>query len=118
MWRRTPPDVYREVFEAAPDAILLVADDGTIADANRRAGELFGWALEDLIGQPVEVLVPAEDRDRHRRHREHYADAPRPRPMGRNLQLWGVRRDGSSFPIDVSLSPVSSAARGLVAAAV
>ncbi|HEY1766117.1 MAG TPA: sigma 54-interacting transcriptional regulator [Terracidiphilus sp.] len=97
------------MFELSPDAILITAVDGTIRGANPRAEELFGYTVEELIGQSVEMLVPSRFRDDHPRHRENYNAHPRTRQMGAALNLFGQRKDGSEFPVDIMLKPVDTA---------
>ena len=96
---------YRQAFEAAPDGFIVVDDEGIVRDANAQVERLFGWPRDELLGQAVEVLVPVELRDSHVAHRGEYAAQPRARPMGIGLELLGRRRDGTVFPIEISLSP-------------
>ena len=95
---------YRAVFEASPDATLVVDSDGVIRALNPQALSMFGWSREEIEGWDVERLVPAADRGRHRDHRLRYTEAPRTRPMGRGLELQAVRKDGTTFPVEISLS--------------
>ena len=104
------PSDYTAVFEASPDAMLVVDSGGMIRDLNRQAVALFGWSREEIEGSPVERLVPPASRDLHRRHRQRYAEAPRPRPMGRGLELEAVRKDGTTIPVEISLAPSDLAA--------
>jgi PAS domain S-box-containing protein len=97
---------FRELLEAAPDAIIEVDRDGRIVLLNRVAEKSFGYTREELLGQPVEVLVPETQRAPHSQHRARYWDHPVTRPMGTGLDLRGRRKDGSSFPVEISLSPV------------
>ncbi len=106
----TEPDLlrrgdYTAVFEASPDAMLVVDSEGMIRDLNRRAVAMFGWSREEIEGSPVERLVPAATRDLHRSHRQRYMEAPRARPMGRGLELEALRVDGTTFPVEISLAP-------------
>jgi diguanylate cyclase (GGDEF)-like protein/PAS domain S-box-containing protein len=110
--------MFRGLLESAPDAMVIVEADGRIALVNRQTEQLFGWEREALIGQPVEVLIPHASRDRHRRHRGGYSDEPGVRPMGVGLELFGLRRDGSEFPIEISLSPLETDVGILVSAAI
>jgi diguanylate cyclase (GGDEF)-like protein/PAS domain S-box-containing protein len=110
--------MFRGLLEAAPDAMVIVGADGTIVLVNRQTEQLFGWDRELLIGQPVEMLVPKASRDRHRQHREGFAVEPQVRPMGVGLELFGLRRDGSEFPIEISLSPLDTDEGILVSAAI
>lgn len=109
---------YREVFDAAPDGILLVDSQGTIRQANPQASRLFGYEPGELIGEPVELLVPAALRAPHRRHREGYVKSPHTRPMGIGMELAGVRRDGVRIPVEISLSPLKSSRGDMVIAIV
>ena len=110
--------VVRGLLDAAPDAILCVDADGRIAIANAQAERLFGYSEEELVGAPVELLVPPQLRDTHVRHRAAYLHDPRPRPMGAGMQLAGRRKDGSEFPAEISLSALDTAQGVLVSAAV
>ena len=94
------------IVALAPNAILLVRPDGTIALANRQAEEMFGYEPDELLGADVDVLVPARIRHRHRAHREGYEADPRTRPMGSGLDLFATRSDGSTFPVEIALSPL------------
>ena len=104
--------------EAMPDGVVVTDTGGTIRLLNRRLEELFGWTRTDLVGQPVEQLLPPAARRQHVRHRGDYAAAPSTRPMGAGLELEGLRRDGSSFPVEISLSPMPTAGSTLVIASV
>lgn len=97
---------YRAVFEAAPDGIVVVDAAGRITDANPAAERMFGYDEGELVGRGVETLVPEASRSAHRAERESFAANPRTRPMGEGLDLEGRRRDGSTFPVEISLSPV------------
>ena len=106
------------VLESSPDGIAICDGAGRLVIVNRQLEVLFGYERSELIGQPVEILVPAEVRGGHVRHRQSYIAAPNTRPMGSGLRLQGVRRDGSRFPVEVALSPVRTAAGELVITAV
>lgn len=97
---------YRAVFEAAPDGIVIVDEEGLIRDLNPRLLTMFGYSREELMGRPVEVLVPETVRDAHVVHRTRYMEAPRSRPMGIGMELAGRRKDGSELPVEISLSPL------------
>ena len=105
---------FRTLLESAPDAILLVDEVGEIALVNRRTEELFGYPAEELLGQRVEALVPERFRGAHGHHRAVYVRAPKTRPMGAGLELFGRRKDGSEFPVEISLSPITSGDQTLV----
>src|SRR5689334_11198147 len=86
------------LLEAEPDAIVGVTADGLIALVNAQAERLFGYGRAELVGQPVELLVPEDFRGRHPGYRDGYVRHPTPRPMGAGMQLAGRRKDGSQFP--------------------
>jgi len=96
------------LFEISPDSIFVTDGDGMIRDANRQATERFGYTLEELIGMKVEKLVPERLRDRHPSHRENYHAHPRERQMGAAMELFGLRKDGTEFPVDIMLKPMES----------
>src|SRR5579871_3926192 len=97
-----------EILESAPDAILELDNEGRIVLLNRMAEQLFGYTREELLGQTVEALVPEALRKAHERHRVQYLNQPVTRPMGSGLKLEARRKDGSQFPVEISLSPVKS----------
>lgn len=99
---------YRALFEAAPDGIVLVDAEGVIVDVNPHALELFDYERKDLVGQKIEVLVPQRVREAHLAERMTYMAQPRARPMGIGLELRGRRKDGSEFPVEISLSPMTT----------
>ncbi len=109
---------FTGLLEAAPDAMVCVEADGRIALVNGQVLRMFGYSRAELVGQPVEVLVPEDARAFHSQYRESYAEDPDPRPMGAGLQLAGRRRDGSTFPADISLSAIDSPEGMLILAAV
>ncbi len=106
------------LLEYAPDAIVLVDDRGVIRLVNAQTERLFGYYREELVGQPVEILVPHDTRASHVADRADYASDPRVRPMGVGLDLHGLRKDGTSFPVEISLSPVETRDGTYVAAAI
>jgi two-component system, NarL family, sensor histidine kinase DevS len=99
-------DVLLAMIQAAPDGLIITDERGTIVWANERTAELFGYPHDELVGQPVEVLLPTDRRDAHRTDRERYNAEPRTRAMGGGLELHGLRRNGSEFPVEISLSPL------------
>ncbi len=107
-----------ELLETLPDATVAVDLEGTIVQVNSQTQELFGYTRAELIGQKVELLVPDRYRRRHHHHREEFALAPKTRRMGADLDLYGRRRNGSEFPVEISLSPVSGGKGGLVLSAI
>ena len=106
--RKRGEEYMRRLIDAAPDATITVLHDGTIAYANLQTERLFGYTRNQLVGQPVEMLMPAALRSAHVGHRQQYMKTPQVRPMGVALDLFGRRRDGSEFPIEISLSPIDS----------
>jgi diguanylate cyclase (GGDEF)-like protein/PAS domain S-box-containing protein len=110
--------LFRSLLESAPDALLLVGPDGRIALVNQQAETLFGYPRDELVGQPVEMLVPEDVRGWHGRHRASFAGEPMMRPMGAGLELRGCRKDGSTFPVEISLAPIKTAEGPFVSAAV
>ncbi|MBA3456564.1 MAG: PAS domain S-box protein [Deltaproteobacteria bacterium] len=109
---------YRELFEAAPDGFLVVDPLGTIVRVNQQTERMFGYARSELLGSAIENLIPERFRAQHPQHVARYVHSPRTRPMGSGLELSGLRRDGTEFPIEISLSPISSARGPMVAAAI
>ena len=106
------------LLEAVPDAIVAVDEAGTILQVNSQTEQLFGYNREELIGQKVEILVPARHHRQHRGHRDDFARSPKVRRMGASLELHGRRKDGSEFPVEISLSPVSVANGTLILSAI
>ena len=109
---------FQGLLEAAPDAIIAVDAEGIIHLANRQAGALFGYESHELVGQQLDLLVPDRVRPLHPRHRASYFEDPTPRPMGVGLELSARRRDGTEFPVDVSLSAFETEDGVLVSAAI
>ncbi len=105
---------FQSLLEVAPDPIVIVDMRGAIAIVNRQTELIFGYPREELIGQSVEVLVPDDLRAVHVAHRHSFEAEPRTRPMGVGLELFGRRKDGSSFPVEISLSPLDTESETLV----
>ncbi len=99
---------FRALVESAPDAMVIVNKAGTILLANRQAENMFLYGTNELIGRPVEMLMPERFRSRHSGQRTGYHHTPRVRPMGAGFEFSGIRKDGSEFPIDISLSPLET----------
>ncbi len=112
------PAVLWQLIDALGDGLLLTNDDGTIVAVNRRLCEMFGYDQAALTGRAPEVLVPADLRDDHRRHRAAYTEAPQARAMGERARLVGLRHDGVTFPVEISLSPVPTATGHLILAVI
>ena len=115
---RRRADKFGLLLESAPDAVIVIEGDGQIALVNAQTEQLFGFPREQLIGHPVEILMPRRFRDAHIRHRVGYVGEPYRRPMDAGLNLYGQRADGSEFPLDISLAPVETDQGMLIAATV
>ena len=109
---------FRGVLDAAPDAFVLVDPQGRIALINPQAERLFGYTGQELLGRPVELLVPIRLREGHPAHRSGYFTDPRTRPMGSGIELSARRKDGTEFPVEISLSPLALEDRTLAMAAI
>ena len=109
---------FRGLLEAAPDAIVGIIRDGSITLVNAQAERLFGYSRQELLGQPIEILVPERARQIHPRRRIHYFVKPTPRPMGAGMQLAARRKDGSEFPAEISLSALDTEDGPVVSAAI
>ncbi|HEY0945275.1 MAG TPA: PAS domain S-box protein [Opitutaceae bacterium] len=105
---RKSEQLFQRLFENAPDAIILVDRTSRVVRANAQTAALFGWTPDELAGEPLEVLLPERFRARHGAHLAAYFATPRARAMGAGLELFGRRRDGSEFAVDIMLSPLET----------
>lgn len=118
VYSQTLEEKFHGLLEAAPDAIVIVDRKGNILLANSQTEKLFGYNRKDLMGQPVEILVPIRFQDIHPSHRQRFTSDPQVRPMGIGLDLFGLRADGHEFPVEISLSPLQTLDGMLTVAAI
>jgi len=109
---------FRTILESAPDAMIIVDEKGKIAIVNAQAEEMFGYGRDEMLGHKIEMLLPKRVRDRHRNHRRNFVTNPELRPMGPDLELIGRRSDGSEFPVEISLSPVTTSSGAFVSSVI
>ena len=112
--RLDPAGLFEKLFEFSPDAVIVVDLTGAIIRANAQAERIFGYERQEMIGQSVEMLMPERFRSIHPEHRTHYNTNPHRRPMGAGLDLFGKRKDGTEFPVDIMLGPVETENGSLV----
>jgi PAS domain S-box-containing protein len=111
-------DKFRALLESAPDAMVIVNQAGEIVLVNAQTERLFGYRREELLGKRMEILVPPRYRETHTHHRHGYFKVAQPRPMGAGLELFGLRKDGTEVPVEISLSPFQTEEGVLVASAI
>jgi len=100
--------IFADLLEAAPDAMVIIDADGRVKMANAQTERAFGYARGELMGKPMEALMPPRFRDVYPGHRAEFFTDPQTRPMGPNLELFGLRKDGTEFPCEISLSPLAA----------
>lgn len=109
---------YRDLLESVPDAIIIVNQGGRIVLFNGQAERIFGWSRAEMVGASMEMLLPPRYRSAHFGHRMRFHRSPQVRSMGAGLELYGLRRDGHEFPVEISLSPLTSEDDDLVMSAI
>lgn len=116
--RKQSDEIYKRLLDAAPDAVIVVDESGSIVLANIQTERLFGYHRDDLVGEKVEILIPDRFRGSHVGHRSRFFAAPKVRPMGSGLDLFGRKRDGTEFPLEISLSPLPTEEGLLISASI
>ncbi|MBI2077742.1 MAG: MASE1 domain-containing protein [Euryarchaeota archaeon] len=106
--RKSAEERFQRIIESGPDAFVIVDAKGIMVEVNRQAETLFGYTPEEMVGRPIELLIPDSVKDRHVGYRESYVKDPQPRPMGAGLELKALRKDGTEVPVEISLSPVQT----------
>ncbi len=110
--------MFRSLLESAPDAMVIVDESGQIVLVNAQTERQFGYSREELLGQSVDMLVPERYRIQHPMHRNGYMDKPHVRSMGEGLELYGLRKSGEEFPVEISLSPIETGTGRLYSSAI
>jgi PAS domain S-box-containing protein len=116
--RKREENKFRGLLESAPDAMVIVNRTGQVQLVNAQTEKMFGYSREEIIGRPVEIMIPRRLQADHRVHRSDYSRAPHARSMGVGLELFGLRKDGTEFPVEVSLSPLGTGEGTLIVSAI
>ncbi len=116
--KETSEPFFRNLLESAPDAMIIVDEEGKITVVNKQAEKMFGYSRKQMVGKPIEFLLPSRLRDGHIKRRDAYAEKPTVRPMGSGMELQGCRSDGSEFPVEISLSPVTTGSGSFVSSVI
>lgn len=116
--QKLPEERFQKILEATPDAMVMINQGGKIVFINTQTEKIFGYEKNELLGQPVEILIPEPYRNRHPEHRTKYFSSPHVRPMGIGMELYGLRKNGEHFPVEISLSPFDTGENKTALAAV
>src|SRR5271168_1195989 len=109
---------FRQMVEAAPNAVVMIGVSGRIEMVNAQAERVFGYGRDEMLGRPVEMLVPERFRAHHPRLRDSFFADPRSRPMGAGRDLFALRKDGSEFPVEIGLNPIETEEGTMVLSAI